>query len=182
MKIPTYQIVRTCDFINLRQLSGGIFDFRQLRVGFRTHGVAFCHLAVGFWPSRFNFAFCESMLSLFESILGIWRRFLNLWEPILGIWESISGIWKLVSGLWMANLIIFFNFRPLEVNFWCLWVKLGTLGVVFRHMRVNFRPLQVDFGNQKLILALCDLSKGFEREIYLKFVVLGLLASILWIY
>ena len=57
--------------------------------------------------------------------------------------------------------------------------ELGTLGVVIRHLRVNFRPLKVDFGHEKYILALCDLSLTFERVIYLKCVVLGLLASIL---
>ena len=56
---------------------------------------------------------------------------------------------------------------------------MKALGVVIRHLRVNFRPLKVDFGYEKLILALCDMSLGFEREIYLKFVVLGLLVSIL---
>ena len=56
------------------------------------------------------------------------------------------------------------------------------MGVVIRNFRVNFRSLKVDFGHEKLILALCDLSLGFEREIYLKFGVLGLLVSILGLF
>ena len=52
---------------------------------------------------------------------------------------------------------------------------MGTLEVVIRHLRVKFRPLEVDFEHEKLVLALCDLSLGFEREIYLKYGVLGLL-------
>ena len=52
---------------------------------------------------------------------------------------------------------------------------MGTLEVVIRHLRVKFRPLEVDFEHEKLVLALRDLSLGFEREIYLKYGLLSLL-------
>ena len=46
---------------------------------------------------------------------------------------------------------------------------MGTLGVVFRPLRVYFRPMGVVFGRQKMILDVCDLSLGSGFEIYLKF-------------
>ena len=52
------------------------------------------------------------------------------------------------------------------------------MGFDIRHLRVNFRSLKADFGHEKLILALCDLSLGFEREIILKFGVLCLLGML----
>ena len=167
---------------------GGIFDFRHVRVGFGTW-VAFWPLAVKFGPSGFNFAFWESILGLRESILGIWKMLFEphwvYFGPMRVNFGQMEVVFCPMNGEFRHCFLLlacerqisalFFNFTPLGVDFLCVWVNLGILAVVIRPLRVNYRPLGVDFGLEKLILELCDLSFGSGSEIYLKFVVVGLL-------
>ena len=58
-------------------------------------------VAVEFWLSRFDFTFCESMLSLFESILSIWETFFEPLRVVLRHMRVNYG--HMVVGLWPVN-------------------------------------------------------------------------------